>query len=123
MKELGGALRNPPPARKDGPVPRYADQSELPADIEALVPGIGANRARLAVVLDLAANPDSTRSQISGRTGLRMHTAYEHLLALETAGLVSADVPAEDRHGKTPRYRLDSAALKAALAALGGLLD
>lgn len=119
MKELGGARRNPPRTREDGSVPRYADQSDLPADIQALIPGIGANRARLAIVLDLASNPDSTRSQISGRTGLRMHTAYEHLQALEAAGLVSADVPAEERHGKTPHYQLDSVALKAALAALG----
>lgn len=98
-------------------MPRYA-QSNIPSAITPLIAGIGANRVRLAVVLDLAAHPGSTRAEIAQRTGARPQNLYVHLNALEDAGLIVADISAPRRHGTTPRWRLNGTALYDATTAL-----
>lgn len=99
-------------------VTRYAFTSALPTPVQPIVDALGANRARVALVLDLLEHPHSTRAEITQRTDIPTHTVYVHLQSLEALGVVSADVDADLRHGRTVHYDADRTRLLADLAAL-----
>lgn len=86
--------------------------------MQPIVDALGANRARVAVVLDLLEHPQSTRTEITHRTGIPSHTVYAHLQSLEGIGVVSGDVEADQRHGRTVHYIADRTQLLADLDAL-----
>lgn len=104
-------------------MPRYAQGADLPQAVAGLVDSVGANRARLAIVLYLQAHPDATRGQVTEAMGIGHQTVYSHLKALEQAGVVVGDVPDETRAGRTVRYRLQAETVRTQLRELLALLD
>lgn len=98
-------------------MPRYARGPGLPHGVAMLADSLAANEARLAVILHLHKHPGSTRADITAAMGFGQQTVYRHLQDMEDAGLVDADVPLDDRHGRTVRYRLRTDQLRAQLKA------
>ena len=94
-------------------MPRYARGPKLPHGVAMLVDSLVASEARLAIILHLHAHPDSTRADITKAMGFGHQTVYAHLRDMEVAGLIDADVPVEDRHGRTVHYRLRAERLRA----------
>lgn len=86
--------------------------------MQPIADALGANRARVAVLLDLLEHPQSTRTEITHRTGVPSHTVYAHLQSLETLGVISGDMEGDQRHGRTVHYSADRTQLLADLDAL-----
>lgn len=80
--------------------------------------GLGASSTRLALIAYLGSVESATPREISDAVGISPHYVRRHLLELEEAGLVTADLPRELRSGRRPGYSLDRAAYAALLAAL-----
>lgn len=104
-------------------MPRYAQGPELPAAMARLADALGANQARLAIINFLRTRPGADRSAITAALGIGHQTVYSHLQALEASGLVSTDIDASGRHGRTVHYWLDLPALQGALRELLAELD
>ncbi len=83
-----------------------------------LADALGANRARLAIILFVKHHPGTTRAEITKAMGIGHQTVYIHPQALEDQGITVADVPADDRHGKKVRYTLHAQSLRDDITAL-----
>lgn len=96
-------------------MPRYAQGPNLPPAMARLADALGANRARLAIIVFLRDNPGAERSAITAALGIGHQTVYSHLAALEASGLVRTDTDAGERHGRTVHYWLEMDPLRAAV--------
>ena len=85
-------------------------------DVEAAIATFG-NRSRNEILRFLAANGPSTRGDIVDAVSATEPSVAKHLLALEETGAVRADLEPGRRHGRSPRYSVDEARVKALLAA------
>lgn len=99
-------------------MPRYAQGPPVPPTVAGLVDSLGANSARLAIILHIQTHPGTTRGDLTTAMGIGHQTVYSHLKTLENAGIVVTDVPPAERHGRTVRYWLRSKKLRAQLHAL-----
>lgn len=88
-----------------------------------LADALGANRARLAIIVYLRDHPGSDRSAITTALGVGHQTVYSHLAVLEAAGLVRTDTDAGERHGRTVHYWLQLGVLRDDLQRLLDELD
>lgn len=101
-------------------MPRYV-RPLLPADVESITDALGANRARVAVLLDLLDHPEASRAEISQRTGVPANAAFHHLQQLQSSGLVRISNDPSGRRGA--RYLADRHALLTSLEVLRKRLD
>lgn len=104
-------------------MPRYAQGPPLSPAVAGLVDSLGANRARIAIIVHLHDHPGSTRGEITAAMAIGHQTVYSHLQTLEADDLVVTDVPPAERHGRTIRYWLRSKKLRGQLQALLEHLD
>lgn len=86
------------------------------ADVEAAVATFG-NRSRNEILRYLSAHGPSTRGDIVDAVSAGEPSVAKHLLALEDAGVVTADVEAGRRHGRSPRYAANAVRIKELLDA------
>lgn len=66
------------------------------------------NRARGEIVSHLSAAGPLSTAQIEQRLGVTRGTAIEHLNRLEEQGLVVADTPRDERHGRTVAWSVSA---------------
>lgn len=90
--------------------------------MEAIIDILGANRVRVAILAYLADHPKSTATDIANGIGARRVTVYSHLLDLENAGAVSADIDPQTRTGKLVHFSLNAKKVAVYLASLRQLL-
>lgn len=89
------------------PMPRRTrPEPALPGALETAVNAFG-TRGHLAILLCLADRSPATKPQIIAEVDMAPMTVHHHLLALEKMGLVTVDLPAGARQGRTPRYSLN----------------
>ncbi|WP_035748979.1 ArsR/SmtB family transcription factor [Arthrobacter sp. 35W] len=86
------------------------------SDVEAAVATFG-NRGRNEILRFLAAHGPASRGDIVAAVSSGEPSVAKHLLALEAAGVVTADVEPGRRHGRSPRYSADQERIKELLAA------
>lgn len=96
-------------------MPRYAEAQGLPAEMEPFIEITSANRGRLAVLWHIHQHPGATRTATAEATGISLQATRVHLDGLEQAGAIHADVPPEERHGRTVHYTADVAAVLRAI--------
>jgi predicted ArsR family transcriptional regulator len=77
-----------------------------------------ANRGRLAVLWYVHQNAGVTRTQIAQATGVSLQATKVHLAGLESAGAIRADLPVDERHGRTVHYTADQRVIARALDAM-----
>lgn len=94
----------------------HPDDDAWSADVEAAVATFG-NRTRNEILRYLTAHGPASRGDIVEAVSAGGPSVAKHLLALEEAGAVRADVAAGRRHGRSPRYTADEERIKELLAA------
>lgn len=90
----------------------------MPQEVEEIIETIG-NRARGQVLHELAANGPTTAPELAQRLGTNRASIGAHLKALESAGLVGADVAIGQRHGRTVRWNIDHQRVEQSVRRLG----
>lgn len=103
----------------------YARPTLAPA-LEAAISVLGGNAARIAILSNIVATPQSTPAQIAEAVGLSVATVRGHVKQLLDAGILIADpdpdLPFEERRGQWVRYSADQAEIAKALKALSDAL-
>lgn len=89
---------------------------DWPHEVELAVSTFG-NRARSEIVRYLLENGPVARGDIVANVGASEASVAKHLLLLEEAGAVTADVEPGRRHGRAPRYSANPERIKALLDA------
>ncbi|ONI65305.1 hypothetical protein ALI44B_01010 [Leifsonia sp. ALI-44-B] len=97
-------------------MPRLTHPPHMPKKVVEAIEVLG-NRARTEILHMLGRNDGLTVPEIAERLDLSRVSAHAHLQALERAGLVSTDVPLEQRRGRLLHWHVDPAAV-AQLAAV-----
>lgn len=100
-------------------MPKLVRPADQPADLDAAVAVYG-NRARLAILRYLATHGPALRVDIADATGTATPTLAAHLAELEKAGVVSVDLPAEQRRGRSARYAIEADTLRHLLTVMQG---
>ena len=85
-------------------------------EVELAVATFG-NRSRNEIIRYLLENGPVARGDIVANVGASEASVAKHLLLLEEAGAVSADVEPGRRHGRAPRYSVNPERVKALLEA------
>jgi len=80
---------------------------------------LGANQARVGILVWLSRHPDSTVTEINQALGLSRMSVVDHIRALVATGAV-AGTPAQPTRGQRARYRLVPEVVERELL---GLLD
>lgn len=88
------------------PVPR-----SWPHDVEVSVTALF-NRARCEMIRHLVHHGPCTRGDIVANVACSEPSVAKHLLILEDAGVISADVAPGRRQGRAPRYTANEARIK-----------
>ena len=104
--------------RQNEAMPRITQPiaSDWPHDVELAVATFG-NRARTEIIRYLLENGPNARGEIVANVGASEASVAKHLILLEEAGAVSADVAPGRRHGRAPRYSVNPERVKALLDA------
>lgn len=92
------------------------EDAQWSPDIEAAVATFG-NRARNEILRYLAHHSPATRGDIVAAVSSEAPSVAKHLLVLEEAGVIKADVEPGQRHGKAPRYSTNKARIRELMAA------
>lgn len=104
---------------QNGQVPKVfvPRAGERPALVDVAIEVLGSS-ARLELLRFIAENPGAHYGRITeGVPGLGQTSRGRHLRALEDAGVVSVDLPPEERRGRSPRYTIEAARLDELTAA------
>ena len=103
---------------QNGAMPRitHPEDDAWSSDVEAAIATFG-NRGRNEIVRFLAANGPASRGDIVAAVSAGEPSVAQHLLALEDAGVVTADVERGRRHGRAPRYSANRDRIKELLEA------
>lgn len=97
-------------------MPSLITPPDMPEDVVEAIETLG-NRARTEMLRLLLAHGPLTRAELnlqlrelatSGDKKIPERMVWNHLLAMEDAGLVSADVPRGQRQGKTTTWSADA---------------
>lgn len=103
------------------PVPRLIQPPDMSREVQEIIEALGiATRVHVLRALALhgpATAPELARELNADRAGL-----HQHLRNLEEAGLVHADLPPEERRGRTVRWSADPQRVAAAVRKLGDYL-
>ncbi|WP_375141411.1 ArsR/SmtB family transcription factor [Arthrobacter sp. STN4] len=86
------------------------------AEVELAIATFG-NIARTEILRYLLEHGPAARGDIVANVGASEASVAKHLLLLEEAGTVVADVEPGRRHGRAPRYSVDRARVRALLEA------
>jgi ArsR family transcriptional regulator, arsenate/arsenite/antimonite-responsive transcriptional repressor len=86
------------------------------SDVEVAVSTFG-NRARNEIIRFLVANGPAARGDIVNNVSAGEPAVAKHLLVLEESGVVRADVEPGRRHGRAPRYSIDTERIRTLLDA------
>lgn len=92
------------------------DDEAWTADVEAAIATFG-NRARNEILRYLAAHGPAPRGDIVDAVSAGEPSVAQHLLVLEGAGAIGADVAPGRRHGRSPRYFINEERVKDLLTA------
>lgn len=85
----------------------------MPEEVSAAIDLIG-NRARIEILHQLSLRGAMTTTELADAVAATRASTHAHLTALEAAGLIVGDVPAETRRRRTVRWSVERAALAAA---------
>lgn len=89
---------------------------DWPKEIEVAVFTFG-NLARTEIIRYLLEHGPSARGDIVANVGASEASVAKHLVLLEDAGAVTADVEPGRRHGRAPRYSANPEGIKALMEA------
>ena len=89
--------------------------AEWSPEIEAAIASFG-NRARNEILRYLAHHSPATRGDIVAAVSSEAPSVAKHLIILEEAGVISADLEPGQRHGKAPRYSSNKARIRELMA-------
>lgn len=84
----------------------------MPQEVSRAIDTVG-NRARTELLHQLTAAGPLTTIEVAERASASRPSVMAHLLKLEAAGLVSADVLPERRHGRTVRWSVNRGEVRA----------
>ncbi|MBF4636226.1 helix-turn-helix transcriptional regulator [Agreia pratensis] len=80
-------------------MPRMTTPPGMPEEVSAVIDAIG-NRARGALLHELAQNGPLTAPELARRVSASRESIHRHLLELESFGLTRADTARGQRHGR-----------------------
>ena len=89
-------------------MPRLTEPPGMPLEVVTAIETIG-NRARTQVLRLLATEGPLTAAELAERLGATKPSVHNHLAALEASGLVTGDLEASLRPGRTVRWSADRA--------------
>lgn len=101
-----------------GSMPKLVRPADQPAVIDAAVSVFG-NRGKLAILRYLNHHGPALRADITDATEIATPTLGSHLAELEHAGAVTADLPTDQRRGRSIRYATDPSRLRQLLTVMG----
>lgn len=84
-------------------MPSLIRPPDMPEDVVQAIETMG-NRARTEILRELITHGPLTTQEIAERIGATRIAARAHLLAMEEAGVVAADVPASTRPGRVVHW-------------------
>ncbi|MCY0906591.1 ArsR/SmtB family transcription factor [Arthrobacter sp. H14-L1] len=86
------------------------------SDVEAAIETFG-NRGRNEIIRYLAEHGPVPRGDIVDAVSASEASVAQHLLALESTGVIVVDIVQGRRHGRSPRYSVDDDRVKVLLEA------
>lgn len=87
-------------------MPRMTTPPGMPEEVSAVIDAIG-NRARGALLRELAQNGPLTAPELARRVSASRESVHRHLLDLESFGLARADTAPGQRHGRLVTWSAD----------------
>lgn len=87
-------------------MPKLVRPSDQPPQLDDYISVFG-NRARMTIIKYLQQNGPSLRLHIAEGTDMANPTLGHHLVELERIGVISGDLPMEERRGRTVRYNVE----------------